>query len=432
MLTVVESKKLRKLFVLLFLLILSLTLSACGSEGKQIDQFGEYDAITKELKLSVPYTETSSFLTEGAGYATVASLTDGDTTNFRLSTGQFVTIRYYSVNTPESTGQVQKWGKAATLFVKQRLSVATSVVLEATSTPAVHDSYGTRYLGYVWYKINENDDYKLLNLELVENGLSKNTGINTKDYKYYSEFKKAEDFARENKLRLFGNYEDPLYSTSAEKITLKDFYDNTDAYYNSDLDAGSKVRFQAYVTDLKVSGTGTYTYVVKQEVDGQIYNINVYCGYSSSTVVSFNAFTIGNLYSITGNIARHDSEWQVSGIIFNVMESGGDYLTVLQKDYQCTFDSSVEYTSKWGTSLYSDVTVTSAVVDGTNLKIVGETKNNSASGYGDTVSFTFIGNYPESLEISGLVGKTFSVTGMQYVKGSKEISVDFTKISFNN
>lgn len=424
----VVNKKINKLLTCLFLIVVCLTIVACGS--KEIDKYGEYDEITKTLKLSASYTETSSFLTEGAGYATVTSLTDGDTTNFKLSTGQYITIRYYNVDTPESTGQVQKWGKAATLFVKERLSVATSIVLEATSTPAVKDSYGTRYLGYVWYKINENDDYKLLNLELVENGLSKNKGINTGDYKYYSYFKKAEDFARENKLRLFGDYADPAYSTSAEKITLKEFYNNPDAYYNSDLDAGSKVRFQAYVTDLTVSSSGTYTYKVKQEVDGETFSINLYAGYSSAAVVSFNALTIGNLYSITGNIAKHNGEWQVSGIIFNAMESGGDYLTVIQKDYLCTFDSSVAYTSKWGTSLFNDVVVTGAVMEGTNLKLTGEAKRNSANGYSEPITLTFVGAYDGKLDISGLVGKTFSSTGMQYVKNSNEFSVDYSKISF--
>ena len=201
MLTAVVSKNIKKLFVLALALIITLVLVGCG-ETVTIDQYGEYDAVTKTCEFQVTYTDNSSFLTDGAGYATLISLTDGDTTNFRLPGGQNITIRYHGVDTPESTGSVEKWGKAASLFVKSKLETAVSIVLEATSTPASHDSYGVRYLGYVWYKLGENDPFKLLNLELVENGFSKNKCINTPDFKYYSYFKKSEDFAKNNGLRL--------------------------------------------------------------------------------------------------------------------------------------------------------------------------------------------------------------------------------------
>ena len=177
MLTVVESKITKRLFVFAILLFTSFILIGCDDLGSTIDLYGEYDKITKTCEFNVAYTDNSSFLTDGAGYATLVSLTDGDTTNFRLPEGQNITIRYHGVDTPESTGTVEKWGKAASLFVKSKLEEAKSIVLEATSTPASHDSYGVRYLGYIWYKLGDEDPYKLLNLELVENGFSKNKCI---------------------------------------------------------------------------------------------------------------------------------------------------------------------------------------------------------------------------------------------------------------
>lgn len=429
MLTAVVSKNIKKLFVLALALIITLVLVGCG-ETVTIDQYGEYDAVTKTCEFQVTYTDNSSFLTDGAGYATLISLTDGDTTNFRLPGGQNITIRYHGVDTPESTGSVEKWGKAASLFVKSKLETAVSIVLEATSTPASHDSYGVRYLGYVWYKLGENDPFKLLNLELVENGFSKNKCINTPDFKYYSYFKKAEDFAKNNGLRLHGDYKDPYYSTAAEKITLKDFFDNPDAYYNSDAEAGSKVRIQAYITDLTVSGSGTYTFTATQEVDGQKYSMPIYAGYSSAPVSGF--IKVGNLYSLTGNIAKHNGSWQISGLIYVAMQTGGDYVTMLQRDYYCTFDSKTVYGDKWGTSLFSSGTVTSAeIVDG-KVQFVATVKRNTSDGYSDDIQMTFV--YKETAEAgfdpATLVGKTVSGVGLQLEKNSNVITVSQSDIRF--
>ena len=429
MLTAVVSKNIKKLFVLALALIITLVLVGCG-ETVTIDQYGEYDAVTKTCEFQVTYTDNSSFLTDGAGYATLISLTDGDTTNFRLPGGQNITIRYHGVDTPESTGSVEKWGKAASLFVKSKLETAVSIVLEATSTPASHDSYGVRYLGYVWYKLGENDPFKLLNLELVENGFSKNKCINTPDFKYYSYFKKSEDFAKNNGLRLHGDYKDPYYSTAAEKITLKDFFDNPDAYYNSDAEAGSKVRIQAYITDLTVSGSGTYTFTATQEVDGQKYSMPIYAGYSSAPVSGF--IKVGNLYSLTGNIAKHNGSWQISGLIYVAMQTGGDYVTMLQRDYYCTFDSKTVYGDKWGTSLFSSGTVTSAeIVDG-KVQFVATVKRNTSDGYSDDIQMTFV--YKETAEAgfdpATLVGKTVSGVGLQLEKNSNVITVSQSDIRF--
>lgn len=423
----VVNKNIYRAFVLVIALLLAFAFSGC-EKSSDIDPYGEYDEVTKTLAYNVKVTETSSFLTDGAGYATVVTLTDGDTTTFKITGDQIVTIRYYCVDTPESTGGVEKWGKAASKFVKERLDKATSIVLEATSTPAKHDSYGSRYLGYVWYKTSESDNYKLLNLELVENGFTQNKAINTSDFKYYTEFKKAEDFAKSNGLRVHGNYEDPLYSTAATKINLKEFWDNVDEYYNKEADSGAKVRIQAYITDLTVSPSGTYTFTATQKIDGKYYNIAVYTGYSSSLASTY--MTIGDMFSITGTIQLYNQQYQISGVTYVAMQSGGDYLTTLQSNYYCTFDSRIEYAGKWGTSLFSDVTVQSATVENGELTITGSTSQNSANGYKDSETYTFKVPVEAGFDASSFDGKVISVSGIQEVKKSKIISVDnLNKIS---
>ena len=158
-------KFIKKILVVLFTLIPFLMVSSCGEEN-----LDHYDKITSSLKLTENY-EGKHFINDGIGSATLLYATDGDTATFRLSpSGDRVTIRFYCVDTPESTGKVQKWGKTASLFTKGILESATEFVLEANTRPASHDNYGVRYLGYVWYKINANDEFKCLNLELVENG----------------------------------------------------------------------------------------------------------------------------------------------------------------------------------------------------------------------------------------------------------------------
>ena len=84
-----------------------------------------------------------------------------------------------------------------------------------------------------------------------------------------------------------------------------------------------------------------------------------------------------------------------------------------------------------GTSLFKDVTITSATVDGTVLTIVGTTAQNSMNGYKEDETYTFKVTVSDGFDATGLVGKSFSTTGIQEVKNSKEISVsDYNKIIF--
>ena len=60
---------------------------------------------------------------------------DGDTSHFEVSASVdpsgVIKARYLAVDTPESTGQIEEWGKAASRFTKEKLSTATSIILES-------------------------------------------------------------------------------------------------------------------------------------------------------------------------------------------------------------------------------------------------------------------------------------------------------------
>lgn len=379
-------------------------LVSCG--GKK----DNYDSITKKCALTKQYAG-KDFLSQGIGEAVLVKATDGDTATFRLTSGTIVIIRFHGIDTPESTGSVDKWGKSAAKFTENILKNAKGFVLEATATPAEHDSYGVRYLGYVWYRNSENDAWKNLNLQIVENGFSENKCFKDIKYPYYSHFAKAQAFAKKEKLHIWGNEEDPYYTTEAAEVTIKEIRDNVDIYYNSDNNSGAKVRIQAFITNLDVSQSGTYTYTAMQYEDGNVpYVINIYAGYISSGIPSY--MKIGGLYSITGTIQRYDGALQISGLTYVPMETGGDYLYAINSNYYCIFDSYITYTNDYGKNLYSDVTITEAAVNGTTLTITGTTerKNNKGS---EELNYTFIIPVEEGYSANDLVGKRFTAKGLQ-------------------
>lgn len=420
--------------VVLSVVLVVLALAMVSCEKPIADNTEHFDDITKSLKLTKNYAG-KSFLTDGIGSATLDTngLTDGDTTRFKLAQGDVVIVRYYCINTPESTGKIEKWGKAASLFVKQQLSNATEIVLEATATPAEHDSYGTRYLGYVWYKNAGDADLKNLNLELIENGYSENKAINTSDYPYYEYMNKAETFARSIKLRLFSDLADPLFSTDPVKMTIKDFWANTALYYTADTDSGAKVEFVACLTSLTISNTQTHTYTATQydPETGETYSISVYCAYSGSPS---SRMEIGHLYRIVGNVQNYYGNFQVSGISYDPIFGANNpsYTTEKQYEYYLTFNSDLAYNFRYARTLYSDVTVVSASVEGSVATVVGTALQRSDDGtVGEAITFTFKVKVPAGGALAFTQGRKFSVAGFQLVKDSHEITVaNYSDIKF--
>ena len=418
-------KKLSLTLVVILIVLCNVVFASCNGGGNTTvaDNTQYYDAITSTLKLGKSF-EGKNFLTEGIGRATVDAFTDGDTTRFKLEQGDIISVRYYQVDTPESTGNVQKWGKAASLFAKTRLSEATEIVLEATATRAEKDSYGTRYLAYVWYKTAEDTSFKCLNLEVVENGFSYNQGMATSKYPYNDYFAKAEAFARKIQLRIFSELDDPMFSTDPEDITLKDFYKNTDAYYKAEEDVGSLVRFTACICDLRISNSGTYTFVAEYyDEEGTRYTLNVYAGYASSPA---STMKIGHIYRIVGSIQYYYGSFQVSGVKYDVIFGANlpDHTSPTQKNYLLTFNSSTSFISQYSETLYTDATVVSSSIEGTTLTIVGTAQLRTKDGVKENVeTFTFNVEVPENYTNGFTAGKKFSVQGYQYVKDSGEITV---------
>ena len=79
------------------------------------------DYTTKdEARLKLDYTGRS-FLKDGVSQVDLKTSIDGDTAHFtEVGGSETIKCRFYGIDTPESTGKVQPWGKAASNFTKEK------------------------------------------------------------------------------------------------------------------------------------------------------------------------------------------------------------------------------------------------------------------------------------------------------------------------
>ena len=140
-----------------------------SSASENNEPFEEVDYVG-QLKLDMDSTDTKKM------EVTVKAYIDGDTTHFHTTPGfndqDVLKARYLAVNTPESTGQIEEWGKKASNFTKTALKSADSIIVETDGADWEVDSTGERYLVWIWYRPAGESDYRNLNLELLQNGLA--------------------------------------------------------------------------------------------------------------------------------------------------------------------------------------------------------------------------------------------------------------------
>ena len=242
---------------------------------------------------------------------TVKSYIDGDTTHFFVpteikSTG-VLKARYMGVNTPESTGKIEEWGKKASTFTKEKLLSAESIIIESDNDQWNVDSTGDRHLVWVWYKPKGEKDYRLLNLELVQNGLSIACG--TVDDRYGQAMMDALQQAKfTQKLNVFSGEKDPdFYYGDAYEVDIKHLRSNIELYSNK------KVAFEGVVT--YNSNNSVYVEEYDAETD-TYYGISVYYGFLSGEIL--NILQIGNRVRVVGSVQYYETggTWQVSDVNF--------------------------------------------------------------------------------------------------------------------
>ena len=243
---------------------------------------------------------------------TVKNFVDGDTTHFNAPADQFengvLKARYLAVNTPESTGQIEAWGKKASNFTKEKLSSADSIIVESDDEKWNMDSNG-RHLVWVWYRPAGHTEYRCLNIELVQNGLSQAAGSTTNRYGTAS--MNAFMQSKLQKLNVHSGEKDPdFYYGDAFEIDLKGLRTNTKLY------EGKKVAFEGVIT--RYNGNSLYIEEYDAET-GLYFGISVFDGYATGELM--NILKIGNRVRVVGTLTYYETggTWQVSGLTYRAI-----------------------------------------------------------------------------------------------------------------
>lgn len=349
----------------ILLTVLSLGLAggalvACSDTASTTPTIGDenwiYYAETLQCQLTLDYTG-HSFWTDGIEQVTLAQAVDGDTAHFNTtstdSAGEsYLKSRFYGIDTPESTGQVQPYGKKASAYTKSILEEAnengTIVVSSAQDTYASPnpDSTGSRYVSLIWVSLDTKnaayDELMLLNLMIVEYGYSwvKNVA-DMPDY--VNTFYAAETQATNYKLNLFSGEDDPDYNYGDyEDVSLLDLKNevvatledptHVNAYDNAKVRVQGTVAGYAnniiYLQDfcfyydeegnpVDKDGNPNDDEKVEVGVTGEYAGINIFAGMSA---ISANYTTIGNYIQVAGLGSQTESYgFQITSASFKTL-----------------------------------------------------------------------------------------------------------------
>lgn len=309
-------KKILKMFIaVLCAVVIALPVvlvSACDKEGGGSGGNGHVDYVS-DLRLDFS-TKTKK------QEVTVKTFIDGDTTHFNpvtkdavtgynpadfAGTDGYIKARYLAINTPESTGQVEPWGKKASKFTRSKLENVDSIVVESDVDYWDIDSTGERYLLWVWYKPKGASEYRNLNVEILQAGLA--FASRTSEGIYGEVATKALNQAMAEKLFLYSGEKDPdFYDGDIQVVSLKDLRCFPDEY------DGVSVRARGTV----VAEYDSSVYLEWYDKTSQLsYGMQVFYGYSPPNGV-LDVLKIGNEVDVVGTFQYSDvvNLYQISNL----------------------------------------------------------------------------------------------------------------------
>ena len=313
-------------FLSMFLLICTLVccLGSCENifqttnDGPKEEPF-EYVDYAGQLKLDL---STPTLKWE----VTVKNHIDGDTTHFYIkSSGNINGIsqtpgidgvlkaRYLNINTPESTGKIEPWGKAASNFTKERVMNAESIIIESNDTNWNVDSTGERFLVWVWYKPQGASDYRNLNLEILQEGLAVSSAFSGAIYGEMCS--KAIDQAMNMKKFVYSptGVKDPDFPYGdAQFMTLKELKVNITEYI------GQRVAFEGVI----VKNSGGSVYIESyDETDGFYYGISAYYLTSGLGGYGLELLEIGNKVRFAGVVGEFNGSYQITDLKYDIWDT---------------------------------------------------------------------------------------------------------------
>ena len=304
-------KRLLPLFLILIVLLFSCATKSAGEESTLSNE-EERVAIDEDLTGKLKFNESSETVKTKV---TVKSYIDGDTTHFfvptSISEDGVLKARYIAINTPESTGKIEEWGKRASDFTKAKLSSAESIIIESDDGTWNLDSTGSRYLVWIWYRTSETEDYRCLNLEILEEGLA--LPSSSANNRYGSWCQNAIQKAKDKGLHVWSKEKDPdFFYGDALEVTTKELR------FNPSLYDGKKVAFEGVIT--RNYNNSVYIESYDEETESS-YGISVYYGYSLSGS-GLEILQVGNRVRIVGTMQYYAAGgvYQISGLKYREMK----------------------------------------------------------------------------------------------------------------
>ena len=304
------------------------------------------------------------FLEDKVARLSPKSITDGDTAVFHLdkfdegatqdsftnplgTPHSYATIRFYGVDTPESTSSIDAWGKAASNYAKSLLVNAEGIIIDASGFADYDpvkkyadrlDSNGSRWLALVWYCPEGKDpevtsNYRLYQLDLIEECYSRYTGASLANKYVYNASKTDEPILYDRYKESFGSltiadvmFEAELrisslgkrihgeidpnfdYSTEPTKVSITAALANISDKTNPDnyMNKGTLVELTGVIT--RHIGNNFYM----QDKEGS--SIYVYMGIDGNSIEDM--YKVGDTISIRGRLCEYGGQFQMSGVEF--------------------------------------------------------------------------------------------------------------------
>lgn len=288
-------------------------ITACGSEKEFVDYVSQLELdFTSETKKQE---------------VTVRLYVDGDTTHFDpvsnsqytgkaddfSKTQNYIKARYLAINTPESTGKIEKWGKKASKFTRGKLESASkgdgAIIVESDTNTWNLDSTGGRYTLWVWYKPDGETQFRNLNIEILQEGLA--LGSNSEGNRYGAIAGKALDQAKKFEKFVFSPPDtvDPDYYTGPiQEVTIKALRADPEAYLDT------KVSVEGII----VAEFSNSVYIEQFDPDTEThFGMAVYYGFTVGALLR--QLKINHKVKVVGTFAYYEGgdSYQISGISYN-------------------------------------------------------------------------------------------------------------------
>lgn len=222
----------------------------------------------------------------------------------------YAKARYLAINTPESTGQIEPWGKTASNFTHGKLEKAEAIVIESDDGNWNFDSNG-RYLLWVWYIPEGKTEFVNLNIEILRAGLAYGSGVDNNRYGKWA--REAVTLAEEEGLYVFGSKKDPdyPYGNNIANVDLLELRFNPEKYANKRIRVEGTVvadyDSSSYIEDtFEIVGYGPLT------VGMQVFHFNNNAQYVVQNILA----VVGSRVSVVGILSYSEiiSGYQITDI----------------------------------------------------------------------------------------------------------------------